>query len=68
MWKIGSNNVSSNATVKSTQVQECRIDNNAFIDERTSLKQSNIGAKATVETKTRIANSILMDNVTIKQK
>ncbi|XP_043475000.1 translation initiation factor eIF-2B subunit gamma [Leptopilina heterotoma] len=69
-WEFGSNDskISPNATVKSTQLQDCRIDNNVLIDEKTSLKESNIGAKSTVETKTRISNSIIMDNVTIKQK
>ncbi|XP_046830760.1 translation initiation factor eIF-2B subunit gamma [Vespa crabro] len=61
-------NTSSSATVKSTQVQNCSIDENAFIDEKTSLKVSHIGPNTIVETKTRILNSVIMGNVTIKQR
>lgn len=61
-------NTSSSATVKSTQIQNCSIDENAFIDEKTSLKFSHIGPNAVVETKTRISNSVIMGNVTIKQR
>lgn len=63
-----SEKISSTATVRSTQVQECRIDDNAFIDEKTSLKQSHIGPNSVVETKTRISHSVIMGNVTIKQR
>lgn len=60
--------ISPSATVKSTQMQDCSIDDNAFIDEKTSLKFSHIGAKVTVESKTRIAQSVLMENVVVKQR
>ncbi|XP_014472664.1 PREDICTED: translation initiation factor eIF-2B subunit gamma isoform X2 [Dinoponera quadriceps] len=61
-------NISSTATVHSTQVQECRIDNNSHIQEKTSLKHSYIGPNSTVESKTRISQSVIMGNVTIKQR
>ncbi|XP_012223727.1 translation initiation factor eIF2B subunit gamma [Linepithema humile] len=60
--------ISSMANVRSTQVQECRIDDNAFIDEKTSLKYSHIGPSSIVESKTRISQSVIMANVTIKQR
>ncbi|XP_012288671.1 translation initiation factor eIF-2B subunit gamma [Orussus abietinus] len=60
--------ISSSANVKSTQVQNCRIDENAFVDEKTSLKLSHIGPNTTIESKTRVSQSILMGNVTIKQR
>lgn len=56
------------ANVRSTQVEECRIDDNAFIDEKTSLKFSHIGPNSVVESKTRISQSVIMANVTIKQR
>ncbi|XP_043504412.1 translation initiation factor eIF-2B subunit gamma [Polistes fuscatus] len=61
-------NTSPLATVKSTQVNNCSIDDNAFVDEKTSLKFSHIGLNTIIETKTRISNSVIMDNVTIKEK
>ncbi|KAK2587569.1 hypothetical protein KPH14_003697 [Odynerus spinipes] len=61
-------NTSPSATVKSTQIQNCSIDENTCIDEKTSLKTSHIGPNTVVESKTRISNSIIMDNVTIKQR
>ncbi|XP_014210558.1 translation initiation factor eIF-2B subunit gamma [Copidosoma floridanum] len=59
--------ISPGATVKSTQVQNCRIDDNAMVSEKTSLKSSCIGCNVTVEPKTRITKSVIMSNVTIKQ-
>ncbi|XP_058801456.1 translation initiation factor eIF-2B subunit gamma [Phymastichus coffea] len=60
--------ISPNATVKSTQIQNCRIDENAIISEKTSLKQSYVSNNVTIEPKTRISKSIIMNNVTIKEK
>lgn len=74
LWSAGSNeqiplpDVSNTATVRSTQVQECRIGDNTLIDEKTSLKCSYIGPNCTVESKTRISQSVIMENVTIKQR
>ncbi|EFN89754.1 translation initiation factor eIF-2B subunit gamma [Harpegnathos saltator] len=61
-------NISSTAIVHSTQMQECRIDNNSQIHEKTSLKHSYIGPNSVVESKTRISQSVIMGNVTIKQR
>lgn len=60
--------ISSAATVRGTQVQECRIDDNTIIEEKTSLKQSHIGSNSLVEMRTRISQSVIMGNVTIKQR
>ncbi|XP_076180185.1 eukaryotic translation initiation factor 2B subunit gamma isoform X2 [Ptiloglossa arizonensis] len=61
-------NISSTATIRSTQMQDCHVDDNAFIDNKTSLKQSHIGPNAVVQSKTRISQSIVMEKVTIKQR
>ncbi|XP_017876049.1 translation initiation factor eIF-2B subunit gamma [Ceratina calcarata] len=61
-------NIASNATVRSTQMQDCRVGNNALVDEKTSLKQSHIGPNSVVEPKSRVSQSVIMENVTIKQK
>jgi len=60
--------ISPNATVKSTQVQNCRIDDNAMISEKTSLKSSHISSNVTVEPKTRISKCVIMGNVTVKSR
>lgn len=60
--------ISNTATVKCTQMQDCRIDDNAFVDEKTSLKQSHIGPNSVIESKTRVSQSVVMGNVTIKQR
>lgn len=49
-------------------MQDCHVDDNAFIDNKTSLKQSHIGPNAVVQSKTRISQSIVMEKVTIKQR
>lgn len=73
-WSIGDSeqsrlpNVSNTATINSTQLQNCCVDDNAFIDEKTSLKESHIGPSAKVESKTRISDSVVMENATIKQR
>lgn len=61
-------NTSPSATVKSTQVQNCSIDDNASIENKTSLKSSHIGSSSVVDSKTRISNSVIMGDVTIKQR
>ncbi|XP_024946927.1 translation initiation factor eIF-2B subunit gamma isoform X2 [Cephus cinctus] len=66
--KISVPEISASATVKSTQVENCRIDENAFIDEKTSVKQNHIGPNVVIEPKTRISQSVIMGNVTIKQR
>ncbi|OXU19025.1 hypothetical protein TSAR_003293 [Trichomalopsis sarcophagae] len=60
--------ISTNATVKSTQLQSCRIDENAIVSEKTSLKQSYLSNNVVVEPKTRISRSVIMNNVTIKER
>ncbi|XP_054009721.1 translation initiation factor eIF-2B subunit gamma [Hylaeus anthracinus] len=60
--------IATTATIHSTQMQDCHVDENAFIDEKTSLKQSYIGPNAVIESKTRISQSVIMENVTIKQR
>jgi len=60
--------ISSTATIRSTQMQECRVGNNALIEEKTSLKHSHIGSNSIIESKTRVSQSVIMGNVTIKQR
>ncbi|XP_011163998.1 translation initiation factor eIF-2B subunit gamma [Solenopsis invicta] len=60
--------ISSTATVRSTQMQECRIGDNSLIEAKTSLKYSHIGPNSTVASKTRISQSVIMGNVTIKER
>ncbi|KAJ8687630.1 hypothetical protein QAD02_023424 [Eretmocerus hayati] len=71
-WKnegsIPSCSISQNATVKCTQIQNCRIDENTTVNEKTSLKDSYISSNVDVDSKTRISKSIVMCNVTIQQK
>ncbi|XP_057318108.1 translation initiation factor eIF-2B subunit gamma [Microplitis mediator] len=67
-YNIITQTISPLATVKSTQVVNCRIDEGALIDEKTSVKESHIGPAATIEPKTRISDSVIMGNVTIKQR
>lgn len=61
-------NIAPNATVRSTQMQDCRVGSNALVDEKTSLKQSHIGPNSVVESKSRISQSVIMENVTIKER
>lgn len=56
------------ATVKSTQIENCLIGENSFIDEKTSIKNSHIGSNTKIEPKTRVSQSVIMENVTIKQR
>ncbi|XP_077273590.1 eukaryotic translation initiation factor 2B subunit gamma [Temnothorax americanus] len=60
--------ISSTATVRGTQMQECRIGDNSLVEEKTSLKQNHIGPNCTVESKTRISQSVIMGHVTVKQR
>ncbi|KAG7212412.1 hypothetical protein KM043_012729 [Ampulex compressa] len=59
--------ISSSATINSTQMQDCSVGDNAFIDAKTSLKQSHIGTNAVIKSKTRISQSVIMGNVTVEQ-
>ncbi|XP_031829988.1 eukaryotic translation initiation factor 2B subunit gamma [Nomia melanderi] len=60
--------ISATATIHSTQMQDCCVDDNAIIHEKTSLKQSHIGPNAVIESKTRVSQSVIMENVIIKQR
>ncbi|XP_011495858.1 PREDICTED: translation initiation factor eIF-2B subunit gamma isoform X2 [Ceratosolen solmsi marchali] len=66
--EVSLSNISPTATVKSSQVQNCIIDENSLISEKTSLKQSYISNNVIVNPKTRISKSIIMSNVTIKER
>ncbi|XP_076652876.1 eukaryotic translation initiation factor 2B subunit gamma [Halictus rubicundus] len=68
MEKSNVPNISTSATINSTQMQDCHVDDNATIHEKTSLKQCHIGPNAVIESKTRISYSVVMENVTIKQR
>ncbi|XP_072758124.1 translation initiation factor eIF2B subunit gamma [Anoplolepis gracilipes] len=60
--------ISNTAIIRSTQMQECRVDDNSTIEEKTSLKHSYIGPNSLVESKTRVSQSVIMGHVTIKQR
>lgn len=49
-------------------MQECCVDDNSTIEEKTSLKHSYIGPNSVVESKTRVSQSVIMGHVTIKQR
>ncbi|XP_022918324.1 translation initiation factor eIF2B subunit gamma [Onthophagus taurus] len=57
------------AEIKSNQVDEkCIIWESAKLSEKTSFKNANIGANTEVSSFSRVFNSIVMNNVTIKEK
>ncbi|XP_012144904.2 eukaryotic translation initiation factor 2B subunit gamma isoform X2 [Megachile rotundata] len=72
-WNVDNNvqprlkNVSPTATVHSTQIQGCSIDDNCTISEKTSLRESHLGPNTVIDSKTRVSYSTVMENVTIKQ-
>lgn len=49
-------------------IYKCRIGDNTFINEKTSIKESFIGNNTIVEPKTRISKSVIMGNVKISEK
>lgn len=55
------------AVIKSTQVENCLFGENVSISEKTSIKHSHFDTNSNVEPKTRVSNSVIMGNVTIKQ-
>lgn len=59
--------VSTQATIRSTQMTNCAVADNATITEKTSLKNCVLGSNSTVNQKTRISNSVLMNGVTIEE-
>ncbi|XP_016921207.1 translation initiation factor eIF-2B subunit gamma [Apis cerana] len=61
-------NIATTAIIRSTQMQDCRVHNNSFIDDKTSIKNTHIGQNVTIESKTRISQSVLMKAVTIRQR
>ncbi|XP_076292004.1 eukaryotic translation initiation factor 2B subunit gamma isoform X2 [Lasioglossum baleicum] len=60
--------ISASATINTTQILDCCVDDNATVYEKTFLKQCHIGPNAVIESKTRVSNSVIMENVTIKQR
>lgn len=59
--------VSPQSNVKSTQITDCAVSDHTTITERTSLKNCVIGSNCSVNMKSRIANSVLMNGVTIEE-
>lgn len=57
--------ISSQASIKSTQMSDTAVGENSTISEKTSIKSSVFGANCMVHPKTRISNSIIMNNVEI---
>lgn len=69
-WESLSGNaplVSTNATVKSTQMSNCAVAENTTISERTSIKSTVFGTNCFVHEKARISDSFIMNNVTIEE-
>lgn len=60
--------IAPTAKIRSTQMQDCYVDNNALIEEKTSLKHTHIGPNVTIESKTRISQSVLMESANVKQR
>ena len=59
--------VSTNATVKSTQMSNCAVAENTTISEKTSIKSTVFGTNCFVHEKARITDSFIMNNVTIEE-
>lgn len=54
--------------VKTKQIDDsCTVGEKSLVSEKTSIKNTFIGANCTVENKVRLSNCILMNNVTIKE-
>lgn len=60
--------ISASATINTTQIIDCCVDDNATIHEKTFLKKCHVGPNAVIESKTRVSNSVIMENVTIQQR
>ncbi|KAL7299153.1 hypothetical protein TKK_0007752 [Trichogramma kaykai] len=65
---VENSSISSKAVVKCTQLQNCRIDDNAQVSEKTSLKNSYFSYNVVVKPKTRIQKSVLMNDVVVNEK
>lgn len=59
--------VAVTSIVKSTQLVECAVGDNATISEKTSLKNSVFGPNCVVKPKTRISDSVLMNGVVVEE-
>lgn len=54
--------------VKTKQIDETStVGEKSLVNEKTSIKNTFIGANCTIENKVRLTNCILMNNVTIKE-
>lgn len=56
-----------NSTIKSNQISDSAVAENTQISEKTSIKFTVFGTNCVVETKTRISDSYIMNNVTIEE-
>jgi len=59
--------ISANANIKSSQIVGSAVGDNTQISEKTSIKSSIFGVNSTVDTKTIITDSIIMNGVTIEE-
>lgn len=59
--------ISANSTIKSNQISNSAVAENTQISEKTSIKSTVFGTNCFVETKTRISDSYIMNNVTIEE-
>jgi len=62
--------ISPEAEILSNQFDKetCYVGPNTKIMEKTSIKNSTIGSRCTINSKTRISDSILMNGVIIEEK
>lgn len=60
--------VSAQSNVRSTQMINCAVADYTAISEKTSLKNCSLGTNCTVNMKTRISNSVLMNGVVIEER
>lgn len=63
----GASMISSHSIIKSNQLSESAVAENTLISEKTFIKSTVFGTNCVVETKTRISNSYIMNNVTIEE-
>lgn len=59
--------ISACSTIKSNQISDSAVADNTQISEKTSIKSTVFGSNCVVETKTRISDSYIMNNVTIEE-
>lgn len=60
--------ITKTCDVRSTQMAQTTVGEQSVIQEKTSINKSTIGASCKINSKVRLSDSILMDNVVIEKK